>query len=167
MRLKEILFFILTFLLISTYRATAAEDILSVDKTLIIQIIIFIASIFILNAFLFKPILELLEKREKLTTGTIKEAKKLEEEVEHIIKDYEAKLNEARSQAIEERGEIRRRAQAAAEDLIGKARKEAQILLEEAKIKLELEAKEIKEKIRPDIEVLARELASQILRKEV
>jgi F-type H+-transporting ATPase subunit b len=162
-----ILFFTLIALIISTFDAMAAEDILSVDKTLIIQIIIFIAAIFILNSLLFKPLLELVGRREKLTTGTIEEANQLGEKVNQIINEYNLKLNEARAQAIEERNEIRRQAQSAYDDIVKKAREEAQALLEEAKAKLQSETKEIKEKVRSDIEVLAREMASRILGKEV
>ena len=161
------LLFILTVLFISTYNARAAEDILSVDKTLIIQIIIFVAAIFILNSLLFKPLLELVGRREKLTTGTIEEAKQLGEKVEQIINEYNVKLNEARALAMEERSEIRRQAQTAYEDIVKKAREEAQTLLEEAKGKLQSETKEIKEKVRSDIEVLAHDMASRILGKEV
>jgi F-type H+-transporting ATPase subunit b len=162
-----ILFFTLIALIISTFDAMAAEDILSVDKTLIIQIIIFIAAIFILNSLLFKPLLELVGRREKLTTGTIEEANQLGEKVNQIINEYNLKLNDARAQAIEERNEIRRQAQSAYDDIVKKAREEAQALLEEAKAKLQSETKEIKEKVRSDIEVLAREMASRILGKEV
>ncbi len=163
---KKILLFVLTILVISTANAKAAEELLKIDKTLIIQIVIFVATIFILNSLLFKPLLQLVERREKLTTGRIKEAKELEGKVKQIMKEYKTKLDEVRARALEERNEIRRGAQAAAQEMIGKAREEAQALLEEAKARLELEAKEIRAKIKPDIEVLAREVASQILGRE-
>ncbi|MGH7890227.1 MAG: ATP synthase F0 subunit B [Thermodesulfobacteriota bacterium] len=147
--------------------ALAAEDILSVDKTLIIQIIIFVAAIFILNSLLFKPLLELLGRREKLTSGTIEEAKQLGEKVEQIINEYKMKLNEARSLAMEERNEIRRHAQTAYEDAVKKAREEAQAVMEESKVRLQSETKEIKEKVRSDIAVLARDMVSRILGKEI
>lgn len=167
MKITGVLLFILTILFVSVSDAGAAEELLKVDKTLIIQLIIFIATIFILNSLLFKPLLGLLEKREKLTAGRIREAKELGDKVERITREYRAKLDEVRAKATEERNEIRRKAHAAAEDLIGKAHKEALALLEEARSKLELEAKEIREKIKPEIAVLAREMALQILGRKV
>ncbi|HWP93617.1 MAG TPA: ATP synthase F0 subunit B [Thermodesulfobacteriota bacterium] len=153
--------------ILSIHQANAAEDILSVDKTVVIQMVIFLASIFILNSLLFKPLLGLVDKREQLTTGTIEEAKKLEEKVGQIIEEYNSKLNEARARALEERNETRRQAQVLHEEMIKKAREEAQALLEEAKHKLELETSEIKGKIRSDVETIARDMASRILGKEV
>lgn len=167
MKIIGVLVFVLTILFVSVSDASAAEELLKIDKTLIVQLIIFIATIFILNSLLFKPFIEVVEKREKLTTGRIKEAKELEVKVEQITREYRAKLDEIRAKAMEERNEIRREAQAAAEDLIGKAHKEAQALLEEARSKLNLEAKEIRERIKPQIEVLAREMALQILGRKV
>ncbi|MFQ5787835.1 MAG: hypothetical protein ACE5H1_07615, partial [Thermodesulfobacteriota bacterium] len=64
-------------LIVTSSNAFAAEDILKIDKILIFQIIIFIAAIFIINSLLFKPLLELVDKREKLTTGTIEKANEL------------------------------------------------------------------------------------------
>jgi F-type H+-transporting ATPase subunit b len=167
MKIIGVLILVLSILLISVSDAGAAEELLKIDKTLIVQIIIFIAAIFILNSLLFKPLLGLIEKRERLTTGRIKEAKELRERVEQIEKEYRAKLDEIRAKAMEERNEMRREAQAAAEDLIEKAHREAQALLEEAQSKLELEAKEIRERIKPEIEVLAHEIALKILGRKV
>jgi F-type H+-transporting ATPase subunit b len=167
MKITGIFVLVLTILFVSVSDAEAAEELLKIDKTLIIQLIIFIATIFILNSLLFKPFLRLVERREKLTTGRIKEAKELEEKVEHITREYRAKLDEIRAKATEERNDIRREAQAAAEDLIGRTHKEAQALLEEARSKLKLEANEIRERIKPEIEVLAREMSLQILGRKV
>ena len=161
------LLFVFTILVIPTIDANAAEDLLKVDKTLIIQIVIFIAAIFILNSLLFKPLIQLVERREQLTTGRIKEAKELERKVEQIIKEYKEKLDEVRAKAMEERNEIRRQAQAAAEEMIAKAHSEAQTLLEEAIAELGLEAREIRAKIKPEIEILARNMASQVLGREL
>ena len=115
--------------MVSTSSALAAEDLLKIDKLLVVQIVIFIAAIFILNSLLFKPLLELVDRREKLTTGTIEEANKLREKIELKIKDYNAKLDQARAQAMEERNKIRRNAQVSAEELLQKARQESQALL--------------------------------------
>jgi len=159
--------FIPILLLVSTSSVFAAEDILKIDKILVFQIIIFIAAIFILNSLLFKPLLELVDRREKLTTGTIEEANQLREKIEQIIQDYNARWDEARAQALEERNEIRRKAQASAEELLQKARQESQALLKQAKQKLEDEKSLNEDKIRPDIEYLAKDVASRILGKEI
>ncbi len=156
----------LMLLLISASQAFAAEDLLSVNKTVIIQIVIFIAAIFILNTLVFKPFMELIDRREKLTKGAIGEAKELEEKVKEIILEYEAKLNDARAQAQEERNKIVREAEAAASEIISKTREETAGLLDEAKKKLESESEVIKEKLKGDVQLLSNEIASRILGRE-
>lgn len=153
--------------LIAHTDAIAAEDILKVDKTVIFQIVIFVAAIFILNSVLFKPLFELVDKREELTTGAIKEANELREKIDQIIKEYNAKLGEARSQASEERSKIRNDAIKASDDIIKKARDEAQTLINQAKDKLELEKEEQERGIEPEIKSLGRNMASRILEKEL
>ncbi|MEW6144718.1 MAG: ATP synthase F0 subunit B [Thermodesulfobacteriota bacterium] len=157
-----------SFLLIVTAasQASAAEDLLSVNKTVFIQIVIFIAAILILNALVFKPFLELIDRRDRLTKGAIKEARELEEKVKEIILEYEAKLNEARAQAQEERNKIVREGEAAANGVIAKTREETASLLDEAKKKLESDTEAIKDKLKGDVQVLSREIASKVLGRE-
>lgn len=146
--------------------AAAGEDLLSVNKTVFIQILIFIAAIFILNALVFKPFIRLIDRRDKLTRGAIEEAGELEKKVKEIIEEYGVKLSEARALAQEERTQIIREAEKASEGIISKARQEASGVIEEAKTKLEADTGKIKEKLKGDVELLAKDIASKILGKE-
>ena len=147
-------------------QAFASEDLLSVNKTVFIQIVIFIAAIFILNTLVFKPFMELIDRRDKLTKGSIKEARELEEKVKQIILEYEARLNEARAQAQEERNKIVREAETAAAGIVANTREETVALLDDAKKKIESEAEVIKEKLKGDVQLLSNEIASKILGRE-
>lgn len=147
-------------------QAFASEDLLSVNKTVLIQIVIFIAAIYILNSLVFKPFMELIDRRDKLTKGAIKEAKELEEKVKEIILEYEARLNEARAQAIDERNKIVREGESAAAAVVSKVREETSGLLDDAKKKLEAETVVIKEKLKGDVELLSKEIAARVLGRE-
>ena len=157
----------LFFLLMITSNASASEDILKVDKTLFIQLIIFIVAIFILNSLLFKPLIQLVDRREKLTTGTIAEAKRIKEDLEKLKEEYNSRLNEARSHATLERNEIRRQAQLSSGEIITRAREENQAFLHESTKRLESETRAIEEKIKPTIEILSKDVASIVLRREI
>jgi F-type H+-transporting ATPase subunit b len=156
----------LLLLLAAASQAFASDDLLSVNKTVLIQIVIFIVAIFILNTLVFKPFIELIDRRDKLTKGAIKEAKELEEKVKEIILEYEAKLNEARAQALEERHKIVREGESAASAIISKTREETAALLDDAKKKLEAETGVIKEKLKGDVELLSKEIATRVLGRE-
>lgn len=154
------------FLPVSQDAMAASDDLLSVNYTLFIQIAIFIAAILILNALVFKPFINLIDRREKLTKGAISEAKELEARVRQIIEEYEARLGEARIQAQEERAGIVKEAEAAAGGMISKAREETSAILDDAKQKLEAETQSIKQKLSGDVEALAKEISSKILGRE-
>lgn len=168
MKKRDLIIFLTSTIFIISYTdAIAAEDILKIDKILIFQIVIFVAAIFILNSLLFKPLFQLLDKREKLTTGAIKEANELRQRIDQIINEYNAALDEARFQALEERNKIRHHAHIAAGEIIEKARDEAQTLLNLSKVRLESEKIEKGKSIEPEIKSLARIVASRILEKEL
>lgn len=145
----------------------ASEDILSVDKTVFIQVIIFIAAIFILNKLVFRPFMDVIDRREKLTEGALQEARELDEKVRNIIEAYEARLAKAREQATEERNNLVRDGEAIANGLTARAREETASLLEDAKSRLKAETEEIKKRIDSDVEVLAKDVASKVLGREV
>ena len=70
-KLKTIICFFII-ILISSNNLFAAEDILSIDPIhLGILAAMFVASVLVLNKTLFKPLLELDERREQLTSKKI------------------------------------------------------------------------------------------------
>jgi len=147
--------------------AFASDDLLSVNKTVFIQIVIFLIAIYILNKLVFEPFLNLIDRRDKLTRGAMEEAKEFEEKVAHIIEEYDAKLAEARVFAVEERNKIVQEGQSVAEGILTQAREETTELLKDAKSKLEADTQEIKNKVKSDVDTIAKDIASTVLGKEI
>ncbi len=166
-KLKSLILSIPLISILGSNAYAASGDLLSVNYTVFIQIIIFLIAIYILNKLVFKPFLGLVDRRDKLTRGAIEEAHELEEKVKSIIEEYDEKLNEARALAIEERNKLIQEGQNVAQEIIGAARNETSSLLDEAKLKLEADTKEIKDNIKNDIDGLAGDIATKILGKEV
>ncbi len=159
--------YILIFLSATTNSHAAGDNLLSVDKTILVQLVIVIVALYALNVLIFKPLLGLLDRREKLTRGTLGEAKNLTGKAEKLIEDYNRQIDDARTMANKQRTEIRKEAQQAAAKMISEARQESQILLANYKKDLDAQAKSVKEKIKPEIENLAGNIASKILGTEV
>lgn len=154
-------------LVLTASQAYASDDLLSVNKTVFIQIVLFLIAIYILNTLVFKPFMKLMDRRDKLTRGAIEEAKELEVKVRQIIEEYDIKLAEAREQAIEERNKIVHEGQTVADGILSKAREETTELLKEAKTKLEADTEEIKVKVKSDVDAIAKDIASKVLGREV
>lgn len=161
-------YYLLISILFLTDSAFAAEDnILSLDRTLIIELLIFISAIYILNKFLFKPLLELDSRREKLTTGTISEARELKLKAEETVKLYKEQIDIARAQVQEERNETRKLAQSYATEMISRTRGEVGTMLDDARDNLEKESQVMREKIRPEVEIISRDIANRLMSREI
>ena len=145
--------------------ASAAEDMLSVDKTLGIQLVIFLVGLFLLNRLIFRPLLGVWDRREELTAGTLREAEEMTRKAEGAIAEYNEKLAEARAQATETRNELRQQGQNESSKMLLSAREAAQAELEGARGTLESEVAKIRTDLRDEIESLAAEISNRVLRK--
>ena len=166
-RMKRLILYTTALFILATSAHAASEDLLSVNYTVFIQIVIFLIAIFILNKLVFKPFLNLVDRRDKLTRGAIEEAHELEGKVKLIIEEYDVKIREAREIAAQERNKLIAEGQAVSNEILGKAREETTTLLNEAKMKLEADTKEMKDKLKGDIDGLAVDIASKVLGKGV
>ena len=153
------------FALVAAPSANAAEDMLSVDKTLAVQLVIFLAGLFLLNRLVFRPLLGVWDRREELTAGTLAEAGEMTRRAENAIAEYNEKLAEARAQAAETRNELRQQGQAESSRMLLSARDAAQAELEGARGTLESEVAKIRVDLQGEIESLAAEISDRVLRK--
>jgi F-type H+-transporting ATPase subunit b len=80
--------------------------VISLDYSLGIQIVNFLLLIFILNAFLYKPILGMIDRRKKQFDESEAEIRRLRETVEQKMAAYEEKLRLAKAVAVEQKNEI-------------------------------------------------------------
>ena len=155
--------FMFLLLSLSSCNFKVGEGLISFDQTIIIQFLIILAALYILNVLIFRPLLGLLDRREKLTQGTVDEAKKLTEAAENLISEYKQKIDDARAEATEKRAEIRREAQLIAEKMVSEARDESHSALESYKRDLDTQVADIKTKIKPEIENLAKDISDKVL----
>ncbi len=72
---------------------------LQVNSTLFFQIVNFLALIWILNKLMFRPFLELVERRKEETEGTRKKAEDIMDHAESVKGTYDAGISEATSAA--------------------------------------------------------------------
>ncbi|MXW44285.1 MAG: ATP synthase F0 subunit B [Candidatus Dadabacteria bacterium] len=145
--------------------ADAAENMLSVDETLIIQLVIFLVGLFLLNRLVFRPLIGVWDRRDELTAGTLREAEEMTRKAEGAIAEYNEKIAEARVQATETRNELRQQGQGESSRMLLSAREAAQAELEGARGTLESETAKIRADLQGEIESLAAEISNRVLRK--
>ena len=153
------------FALTAVPSASAAEDLLSVDETLVTQLVIFLVALFLLNRLVFRPLLGVWDRREELTAGTLREAEEMTRKADSTIAAYNEKLAEARAQATETRNELRQQGQGESSKMLLSAREVAQAELEGARETLESEVAKIRTDLQGEIESLAAEISNRVLKK--
>lgn len=72
----------------------------SIDYSLGIQILNFLLLIFILNTLLYKPVLNILDKRKKQTAESEAEVSRLQANIDQKMAAYEEKLQLAKAEAL-------------------------------------------------------------------
>ncbi len=93
----------------------------------------FLAVVFVLGRYAWKPILSALQKREEFIRASLQQAKEDREKAEAQLQEHARRLDQAREEASAIVDEGRRSAEVVRRKIEGQARQEAEALLERAK----------------------------------
>lgn len=118
---------------------------------LITQIINVILILLILRAFAFKPVLTMLETRKRKIQESLEYAEKVKSESAQQQKEFERRINEARSQAAQASEAAQAAAQKEREVILAQARVEARQIVEQAKDQIEYERKQMLAEVREQV----------------
>lgn len=150
-------------LVLGTFLASESAPVVDIDNTVFLQLILFLFLFAVLNLFLFKPWLEVRERRTKHIDGAIAEAQSLRTRAQEAGTNYEQRLSAAREQAMTVRSDSRRAAEAEEAKIVGSARSEAVAGLEAHKRTLEEEAGQARSQLGPHVEELAGDITKRVL----
>jgi F-type H+-transporting ATPase subunit b len=98
---------------------------ISLDISILYQVVLFIVLWLIVNKVLFQPYLKLLDEREQKTSGAQHDSTELEHESARLRAQYEERIAQAQSAAAVERERILQRAGEQREKILSQARQEA------------------------------------------
>lgn len=163
---KQLSFFsILLSVLISTNVAFAAEEksLVTVlpDITLLYQMVIFLALVFILNILLYKPILSIIDRRKKQLEESENEIKLFNESVEKRVAEYEEKLKQAKLKASDLKKEIIQEGATQAKNIVDAVRNEIPVIAREFQQKMDKEV----DRAKLILDGYSKELSLQIAQK--
>nr|WP_287938545.1 F0F1 ATP synthase subunit B [Algoriphagus sp.] len=131
------------------------------------QLFGFLALLFILIKFAWKPILATLAEREASIDGALKAAEQARNEMANLKAENEKLLQEARL----ERDTILRKAQEASAKMIEEAKTEAgkqgALMIENAKAVIETEKKAALAEVKTQVAMLTLEVTEKLLRKNL
>ena len=131
------------------------------NVTLFIQVVLFLAFIFLINQIYVKPYAGVIEERESIVRKNLEEANRLREEARGYIEEAKEILDKARTEANQILESAKKEASKIKMDILDRAEKEAQEEIakktEEIRTSLEEEKKKLEEAIK--------DIASGIVKK--
>lgn len=140
---------------------------MSLNFTLILQIISFLVLLWLLTKFLYKPFTKYLDERtdniKKLIADTGKDRQKAEE----YLKTSNEELRKTKEEVLSLRETAVREADKEKMKTIDEAKKEALSILTKTKHDIKKEIEKTKEDAKKDIASLSLEIAKKILNREV
>jgi F-type H+-transporting ATPase subunit b len=106
---------------------------ISLDISILYQVILFVVLWMILSKVLFKPYVSLLDEREHKTTGAQHDSADLEYEGARLKRQYEEKIAQAEAAAYAAKDAILQDARQQRERILGQAREDASKSLEQVR----------------------------------
>lgn len=140
---------------------------ISLNITLIFQIIVFLTFIWILNRFLFKPVLNVLDERLEKTEGLKKKANAIEEEVKEKREGYESKLKEAKEKTKEIKNGLKKEGLYEEKKIVNNAAKEMKEVIEEGKGEIFKEIEQVKTEMEKERKDISHGIAEKVLGRSI
>jgi F-type H+-transporting ATPase subunit b len=150
-----------------TLAAGNAPPIIDLDSTVFVQLAIFVITALVLSRFLFRPYLAVKAQRGAGMEGARDEARRLDEEAQARLADYDSAFASARVRAGTERTKLQSEGVAREREILAAAREATQAQLEAARRKLAGDAAETRRQLEPRAQEIARSIARKILGREV
>src|SRR5919106_121774 len=140
---------------------------ISLDYSIIYQIVLFLVLWIILNKVLFGPYLSLLEERERRTVGAQHEFTDLEHEGTRLRAQYEEKIAQAQAAGYAAKEAILQDGRQQRETILTQARKEATNTLEAVRREVAAAMEREKRLAAAEVAVVAGEMVSKVLGRRV
>lgn len=148
-------------------RVAAAGVSIDLDKSVLLQMVVFAVLVVVLKPLLFDPILRIFALREERTDGAKAEARRLQVRAGKLLRRYEKELERVQEVAAEERERIRRETSRQEAAILQEARDVTNQLLAEGRAKIEKEVTAIRFELGKESERVAQNVVEKVFGREV
>lgn len=135
--------------------------------TIIFQILNLLLLMVLFKKYLFKPVTEILEKRQAEIEGHYQEAQQAETDAKAMKADYESKMAGARQEADRVIKTATESANAMSASIVEDARTQADQLKRRAQTEIDLERRRAFDELKGELSGIALDIASQVIEREV
>lgn len=136
---------------------------INLDITFVFQLVNFLVLMLLLNQFLYKPVRKVLAERAGQISGAKEKSAAVDAEVQEKMAEYEARLRAIRSSAADERGALKKEAQAQENAILDKAKAEASDKVAAIKARVAKEAEDARRLLKDSAQTLSAEICEKVL----
>jgi F-type H+-transporting ATPase subunit b len=140
---------------------------ISLDISILYQVILFVILWLILNKVLFQPYIHLLEERERRTSGAEHDSADLEQEGARLRAQYEEKIAQAQAAGYAAKDGIVQEGRQQREKVLAQAREDASSALERVRQDVAAALAQEKQLAATEAAVVAGEMVSKALGRKV
>ena len=140
---------------------------ISINETLIVQVISFLIFLFIINRIMFQPLLKTRGDRDQYLNQIARDIVQAKEDVEQYTFEIEERRNTVRSEAFEINKELEAVGNQEATDIVDAAVKEVSTIREDTTQKLEAQTVEARKQVLKESEPLAIQIMEKILDRRI
>jgi len=137
------------------------------DITLLYQMAIFLALVFVLNILLYKPLLKIIDRRKKQLEELENEIKLFNDSVDKKASEYEEKLKQAKANASELKKEIILEGNEQAKKIVDTVRGEIPALTQQFQQKIDKEIAAARKILDTQSKKLSVDIAQKVLGRSV
>lgn len=136
---------------------------IAIDVTLFIQMLNFLVFLVIMNILLYRPVRQMVAKRNKLIMDQRQSIDQANQEAEQVVKEFEETIKNARIAGRRKFDEYKEEARRQEKELLQKAYQEASEELARVRAEIQKEKEVALKELREQIQMFSLEVAGKIL----
>jgi F-type H+-transporting ATPase subunit b len=136
---------------------------LDIDRSVLVQIVLFAVLIVVLKPLLFDPVLKVFALREERTEGARTTARELQEKAGELLQRYEKELERVQQVAADEREHLRSETSKLEAEILREARDATTRIVDDGRRKIESEVNSIRIQVGAESERVAQLIVDKVI----
>lgn len=133
----------------------------------IFVLLAFLLLLLVLKKFAWKPLMGIMEERERQISKNIDSAENSRIEANRLAVEGKEKMDETRNEALTILNNARENGERIKRDMLEKAKEDAERIKAEAQLDIEMEKQKAIESVKSDVSQLSMEIAAKLIGKEL
>lgn len=138
---------------------------ISINETLIVQVISFLIFLFIINRIMFRPLRNVMDERKSHIDRIQQDIANAHSEYEVLTDQIQVRENDVRNEASEQRQQLTAKGQQQAADIITSARGEISAMKTEAEKEVDLQIAAARKRVQMEAEDLSKKIVATVLHR--